>query len=152
MPLNNVLRILENCSGITAQRLLEPEEKEQIVSMEQPANTGVSEVLSRKFTLVAVHDSTFRKPPAPTVLLESEGKTIGKENVLAGKFELEPGASEAEGTYVFPPVPFPELEKIAQNVVSSSPSKQVHGYLMGLLKLEEKPELATLLIGFDPKP
>ncbi len=147
-----ILRILENLRGLNRIRLLEEEELTKIRAMELPENTGVSEALSREFTLVAVHDSSFRKPPAPTVLLESEGKIIGKENVMTGKFELEAGATEAEGTYLFPPVPFPELEGAAQNVVSASPSKEVHEYLMGLLWLGENPELATLLIGFDPKP
>jgi len=150
--------ILSACQGLHVCRYLTLEEKQKILAMEQPENRGVAEALARKCTLVATHDSTFRKPPTPTVILESEGRTVGAENPSTGEFEFEEGAGAIEskdgatGTYIFPPVPFPELEGIAQNVVSSSPSKQVHEYLMGLLELDSDTELATLLIGFDPKP
>lgn len=151
MDPETIFKTLKNCRGVTAHRFLNADEKEKIRLMETPENLGVAEALSRAYTLAATHDSAFRKPPAPTVILESDGRTVGKENPITGKFELEPGIHGPHGKYSFPPVPFPELERIAQNVVSSSPSKQVHEYLMGLLELEETAEIATLLIGFDQK-
>lgn len=146
MSTNEIDRALFACQGIAAHRELAEDEKEIVRRMEQPENRGVSEALSRKGTLVAVHDATFRKPPAPTVLLEHEGRITGRENVLTGEFEFEGGR---EGRYVFPPVPFPELDSVALKAVSSSPSRAVHLYLMALLGIEDNPEFATLLIGFD---
>ena len=47
----------------------------------------------------------------------------------------------------FPPVPFPEVK--AKSVVSSSPSKKVHKYLIDKFNLSLNKEEATLLIGFE---
>ena len=47
----------------------------------------------------------------------------------------------------FPPVPFPEVQ--AKSVVSSSPSKKVHNYLVDRFKLNLNNGEATLLIGFE---
>ena len=46
----------------------------------------------------------------------------------------------------FPPVPFPEVK--AKSVVSSSPGKKVHNYLVDRFKLNLDNKEATLLIGF----
>ena len=108
-------------AGLSNIYLLKEEDKDIILNMEEDENIGVKECIEREFTLVLTHDSGFRKP---------QGK-IAKEN---------------NGKMIFPSVPFSEVN--AKRVVSSSPGRDVHEFLVKRFNLGLKDD-ATLLIGFD---
>jgi len=119
--INKIIDKLMQVKGLANFKLLTESQKEKIKEIVEPRNIGVQESLKREFTLLLTHDSTFRPPTTPEVIQE-------------------------EGQVIFPPVPFPEVE--AKDVVSSSPSEQVHNFLVKEFNLELKDE-ATLLIGFN---
>ncbi len=119
--MEKVLQKLKQVKGLSNFNLLHDSHKKKILELEESRNHGVKECLSRQFTLLLTHDSSFR-PPASSEVIE-KGSSI-----------------------LFPPVPFPEVE--AKDVVSSSPSKTVHDFLVKEFNLKLKDE-ATLLIGFN---
>ena len=131
-------------------------------------NDGVLECLKRSHVACIVKNDTFRGPPHPTVILiNGDGAIIGSE-LLRGE-KVEPG----EGTktlylgkdfvvfvgkesgkgsrFVLPPVEFREVEEVAGTVrvISSSPSTTGDLFLRKKAGLEDDPQLASILIGFD---
>jgi hypothetical protein len=116
-----VLNILKETKGLDNIILLNEESKDVVRNLEEESNQGVHTCLDRKFTVLLTHDSNFRDPVREIVINEN-GKTL------------------------FPPIPFPEVK--ARNVVSSSPTKEVHDFLTKEFDLELTDD-ATLLIGFD---
>ena len=116
-----VISILIATEGLSNVNLLKEEDKDVILNMEDEENEGVHECLDRKFTVMVTHNSDFRNP----------------EGVIA---------KEKDGKIIFPGVPFSEVK--AKNVVSSSPGKEVHKFLVKKFDLDLKDE-ATILIGFD---
>lgn len=121
IKVRDVISSLSEVSGLSNIHLLRAEDKDIIRNLEDEENEGVLACLDSKFTLVLTHDSSFRKP---------EGEIIKKE----------------DGKIIFPAVPFSEVN--AKNVVSSSPNKDAHEFLVKQYNLELTDE-ATLLIGFD---
>ena len=119
--MEQVIQKLKQVKGLSNFNLLHDSHKKKILELEESRNTGVKECLSRQFTLLLTHDSTFRPPTSPEV--------INKDNEVT-----------------FPPIAFPEVE--AKDVVSSSPSKSVHDLLVKEFNLKLKDE-ATLIIGFN---
>ena len=119
--MEQVLKKLRQVKGLANFNLLHDSHKKKILELEESRNLGIKECLNRQFTLLLTHDSSFRPPTSPEV--------IKKENSV-----------------LFPPVPFPEVE--AKDVVSSSPSKLVHDFLVKEFNLKLKNE-ATLIIGFN---
>ncbi len=118
--MKKVISKLKYVKGLSNFNLLHDYHKKKILELEESRNLGVKECLSREFVLLLTHDSTFRPPTSPEVMK--------KDNKV-----------------IFPPVSFPEVE--AKDVVSSSPSKIVHDFLVKEFNLKLKDE-ATLLIGF----
>ena len=121
MAAPHIIKTLKETKGLDNVNLLNEETRDIIRNLEEEHNEGVSTCLDRKFTVVLTHDSNFRDP-VREIVREKNGKVL------------------------FPPIPFPEVK--AQNVVSSSPSKEIHDFLVKEFKLILKDE-ATLLIGFD---
>ncbi len=80
------------------------------------------ETLSRDRVVVFLHNSVFRDAP----------QRIVEKNA----------ANEA----YFPGLPFPEIH--GKRVISSSPSTQVHQYLLQFFPYSEKDD-ATVLVGWD---
>jgi hypothetical protein len=119
--IKKIIAKLSEVNGLDNVKLLSEHDRDIILNMEDEENLGVQECIDRQFTLVLTHDSSFRKP---------EGKIV----------------REAEGRIIFPGVPFSEVK--AKKVISSSPCKDVHDYVVKRFDLELKNE-ATLLIGFD---
>ena len=113
---------LKKLKGVTQVRVLDNTHKEELFLLEEERNLGVRECLKRKTVLILLHNSDFRDPIGSLVLKN-------KKSIL------------------FPPLPFPELG--AKNVVSASPSKEVHTFLVEQYLLKKESELATVLIGFD---
>lgn len=119
--IDQIITKLNQTKGLANLRLLTEIQKKKIEQIEEPRNIGVKEALKREFTIMLTHDSTFRPPKSKEVIYEG-------------------------GQVIFPPVPFPEVD--AKNVVSCSPSEQVHNFLVREFELKLKDE-ATLLIGFN---
>jgi len=122
MRIEKIIESLERINGLANVRLLLPEHKKILLEMEDQNNIGVRECLLRDFTIALTHDSMFREPAGDIVLNTDSG-------------------------VVLPAVPFPEVE--GKDVVSSSPSTNVHKVIVEKLGLDLKDEEATLLIGFN---
>lgn len=131
-------------------------------------NTGVKECLKRDHVACIVKDKTFRGPPQPTVVLVNDkGAIVGREVFDGEKVRPPPGKGTlflgkgfvifySRGTgkgarFVLPPVSFEEVERLGftAKVVSSSPSTVGDRYLRKTAGLEDDPELASILVGFD---
>ncbi|MFH1400357.1 MAG: hypothetical protein ABIH41_02460 [Nanoarchaeota archaeon] len=119
---DQIQRNLRALKGIVHAERLDRLDASVLYNMEDSRNMGVLECLQRDVIFVLLHDSSFREP--------------------AGRI-----VDEVEGKQVFPPVPFPEVQ--ADNVVSSSPGKDVHKFLVEKYGLPKEEEFATLLVGFD---
>ena len=117
----DIITSLSQVRGLSNVALLKGEDKDIIRNLEDEENEGVLSCLDKQFTLVLTHNSDFRDP---------EGEIVKKEN----------------GKIIFPPIPFSEVN--AKNVVSSSPNKDTHEFLVKQYDLVLTDE-ATLLIGFD---
>lgn len=118
---NDILKELNDVKGLDNVYLLEEEDKDIIRNLEHENNEGVFSCLEKKFTLVLTHDSSFRDPIS---------EIVEKKN----------------GSIIFPGVGFPELKR--ENVISGSPCKEVHEFLIKKFDLNLKDE-ASLIIGFD---
>ncbi len=120
--IDKTIQQLQVVPGIANIRVLSEEEKRLVAALEEKNNLGVHACLAKEVTLALTHNSKFREPVAPIVLLDKEGS-------------------------IFPPVPFPEVK----DALSSSPSQKVHEFLVAHLNLEVSHEDATLLVGFEVK-
>ena len=116
-----IMEKLTSLDGLYNINLIREKDKDIILNMEEEENQGVHECIDRKFTLMVTHNSNFRDP---------DGEIV----------------KEKDNKIIFPSVPFSEVN--AKNVVSSSPCKEVHDFLVKKFDLKLKDE-ATLLIGFD---
>ena len=122
MDLKKIIQTLEKTKGLYECHLLEDSDKDIIQTLEEKRNQRVLECIKRKYTLMILHDASFRPPITPIVT--KQGK------------ELQ-----------FPGIAFPEVK--AKNVISSSPGMRVHKFLIERFHLEVSQEDASLLIGFD---
>src|SRR3989338_2813578 len=113
---------LQNTIGLDNVYLLSEEDKKIIHELEEANNHGVHACIASQVTLVLTHDSRFREPVS--IIVKNESNKI-----------------------TFPPVSFPEVKQ--KNVLSSSPSKEVHDFLVKHFNLRLTEEDATLLIGFE---
>ncbi len=121
IKVRDIISSLSEIEGLANINLLKEEDKDIIRNLESEENIGVLECLDKKFTIILTHNSSFRGP---------QGEIVKKEN----------------GKIIFPPVPFSEVD--LQNVVSGSPNKDTHDFLVKEFNLALTDE-ATLLIGFD---
>ncbi len=121
MNIKNIIENLKKVKGLDNIILLNKKDLEFIKNNEEPRNLGVFECLKRKYVVVLTHDSSFREPEDKIVKIKDK-------------------------KLIFPAVKFSEVK--AKDVVSSSPSKKIHKYLVKKFKLRLKDD-ATLLIGFE---
>lgn len=139
--------ILKSCSGLGKDFLvLTAEKKKEFFDIEKKSrlsNVGVLSCLMRDVTIGLLHNSEFRAPPLPEVLLAEKGQIVG-EQTNAGKVFYR-GAQEDE--ILLPPLPFQEI--CGKNVCSGSPSPALDAWLRN--KMIVKKGDATLLLGFDLK-
>ena len=119
MNVSKIIQDLEKIEGLSNIKLLKKEDKQNIIELEDKNNIGVIECIKRNHTLILTHDERFREPTGEIVI----------------------------NKVTFPPIPFPEIK--AKNVVSSSPSENVHNLLVKKYTLKIINNDATLLIGFD---
>lgn len=175
--LDEVLRVLAGLRGVRQTFLLTSRTRDGLEDIEKmyPSigplsieNTGVAECLKREHVACIVKDRTFRGPPQPTVVLvNDEGAMVGREVFDGEKVSPPPGKeslflgkgfvifySKGDGRgarFVLPPVPFEELERLdfTDRVVSCSPSTVGDRFLRKEAGLEDDPELASILVGFD---
>lgn len=113
---------LQGIQGIRVHGPIQPEIKEHIKKHEEQRNQGVHESLKRQHVILITHDTTFRYPQEKQIV-------------------------HTKNDYYFPGLPFPEVQ--AKNVISGSPSKAIHKFLIQKYNIHTTNEDATLLIGFD---
>lgn len=116
---------LKDIKGLKDFQVLDDYDRIVLSELEGKNNHGIGLCLNRDVVLLFTHDSNFRNAPYPIVY-------------------------QTKSSIIFPPAPFPELEnKERKNIVSASPSQQIHFYLANKYNLDVTQEDATLLIGFD---
>jgi len=175
--LDDIQKVLSELRGVKYTFFLTRQMREGIGRIEKryPSlgpltvqNDGVIECLKRRYVACIVKDRTFRGPPhATVVLVNEEGKVIGREilrgekmsegpaskTIFLGKdFVIFYGKGSGKGArFVLPPVAFKEVEKIrgTSSVISSSPSTSGDLFLRESAGLDDDPKLASILIGFD---
>ncbi|MCU0852624.1 MAG: hypothetical protein MUC90_05140 [Thermoplasmata archaeon] len=175
--LGEVLSLLAGLRGVKNAFILTPETKLGLEEIEKKypslgpltiENTGVRECLRRDHVVCIIKDRTFRAPPQPTVVLvNDEGAIVGREVFDGEKVTPPPGkgslflgkgfvvfysrGSGKGARFVLPPVPFEELEGLdfTDKVTSCSPSTVGDRFLRQKAGLEDDPELASILVGFD---
>ncbi|MFB0544671.1 MAG: hypothetical protein ACETVN_03070 [Asgard group archaeon] len=154
-------------------------EKRVLKGITSSYNLGLRKCLTRDVLLILSHDSSFREPCMPTVILVNDKEIRGHEIVreenlkrfalneekyafLGRRFvvynersifkELTPHNS----LFVFPPVPFPELENFrgVVDVVSGSPNFEADTYIRTVLlpNLNIPKKLGLILVGFNHSP
>jgi molybdopterin converting factor small subunit len=135
-------------------------------------NEGVREVSRREAVLAMVKTPQFSETMASTVVLVSGDKIIGEEIHDSERTEELKGQagivfvgenfviyrdrirklSSGDAFFMFPPVPFPQLERYngIRDVVSASPTSSTDVYIKrkGDWNLAD-PRLGTILIGFN---
>ncbi len=113
--------ILLDIKGIKEVIVVNDADRRMIFEMEEDRNHGVYESLRKQILFAVTHDSSFREPDEAIVMKAGE-------------------------KVIFPTVKFHEIKR--PSVISSSPGKSVHNYLVP--KFNNLGEYdATLLIGFD---
>lgn len=120
--LQKIITALKSITGLTCVFLLNDIDKLEFKVLEDSNNWGIGLALEREHALVIIHNSNFR-PPMGSMVMHKEGK------------------------FIFPPLPFPEIN--ARNVTSSSPSAVLHKHIINRFDLNLTPEEATLIVGFD---
>ena len=115
----------------------------EIEKRDKYQNIGIYSALSRDITIAIAHNSSFREPSMPVVLLVKGKSIIGEMTSSGKKFYRE----EQDCDYVFPPVPFPELDPFGECVVSASPGYLLDTWLRERMQIEH--DDATLLVGFN---
>ena len=173
-----VLEEVGRLKGVRKAFYLSDEQRERLVGIESERpnslgplkvyNEGVLECLRRSHVVCIVKDRSFRPPPAPTVVLvDEDGRVVGRELIGGERPEPEPGqkllflgkdfvifydgGKSSQTRFVLPPVRFEEVERIdgVSGVCSSSPSTDGDFYLRESAGLPDDPKLATILVGFD---
>jgi hypothetical protein len=176
--LNKVLVVLSNLKGVRRAFYLDGQQRRQLEEIEKNKsaslgpltvhNDGVLECLRRTHVACIVKDATFRPPPAPTVVLvDEEGRVIGRELIGGEKPEPAPGqklmylgkdfvifydgGKSTKTRFILPPITFEEVERIegTASVCSSSPSTDGDFFVRKAAELPDDPKLATILVGFD---
>jgi len=131
-------------------------------------NEGIVQCLNRQHVICIIKDTRFRSPPEPTVLMMGDKDMILGTEILPGMHTLYKDEENVcwlgEDFVVFtdmvpktkeyffmPPVSFPELEPLedAKNIVSCSPSPLGDMIIKNYYNLEDNPQLASILVGFD---
>jgi hypothetical protein len=179
-----VEKVLLTIPGIMDVRYLDKKHFKEILRLETIVeksaigircfNEGLREVLKRQIVLAIAHLPNLRHPPEPIILWKAGEEIVGEEVWEDEKIErLKKDSNviflgknfilyrdklirlrKAESMLVYPPVRFPELEKIEliKDLVSITVSTPVDIYIkkkMGWNVNDSK--IGTVLIGFNIK-
>jgi hypothetical protein len=176
--LDEVLSRLSGLKGVRKAFYLEDAVREKLRQIESDRsmslgpltvhNEGVLDCLTRAHVACIVKDSSFRPPPAPTVvLIDEQGKVVGRELIGGEKPKAAPGEKlifigkdfvifydgrkSTRTRFVLPPIDFEEVRRAkgTARVCSSSPSTDGDVFLRRSAGLPDDPKLATILVGFD---
>lgn len=122
MTIEDAISTLCTLEWVTEAVELSTEARKYIRNHEEIRNTWVLETIGRDRVIVFLHNSHFRNPVEPIVW-----------------------KNHSEEVY-FPGIPFPEIHW--KKVISSSPGKKVHEYLLDFFPYHQ-PGDATVLVGWD---
>ncbi len=154
-------------------------EKRVLKGVTRSHNLGLRKCLTRDVVLILSHDLSFREPCMPTVILVNDKEIIGHEIIreedlkrftsnrkkyafFGRRFVVynerfifkELGSHNS--LFIFPPVPFPELENFrgVVDVVSGSPNFEADTYIRTVLlpNLNIPKKLGLILVGFNRSP
>lgn len=147
--LPDILTCLKNICGICDNmHVLTDDEKKRALEIEKKdrfQNIGVYSALTRDISIAIAHNSAFRNPPLPVVLLIDKRNIVGEMTSHGKRFY----SKETECDYVLPPIDFFELEPFGKHIVSSSPGFLLDTWLRKKMAL--KKDDATLIIGINTK-
>lgn len=144
---SDILNHLRKTQGLSQSMfVLSGNQKQEALKIEKRdkyQNLGIYSALSRDITIAIAHNASFRDPSIPVVILV-KGRSIIGEMTSSGKMFY---TADIDCDYVFPPVPFPELDQFGECIISSSPGYLLDSWLRDRMNLE--PTDATLLIGLN---
>ncbi len=146
--IEKVIEKLRTVKGLGNQfYILSEEDRRNLLAIEKNQdvfNAGMLSVLSRACAIAFSHNTEFRKPEFPIVLLVNNGNIVGEVTDSGNKFYERVESWK----YILPALPFPEAEIDGiVNVVSASPNIEGHEYLKQKIKI--KGSDASLVLGFD---
>ena len=144
---DKILDSLRKTSGLSKEVfVLSDQDKKEALDIEKRdkcENIGVYSALSRDVCIAIAHNSSFRDPPIPIVLMVKNRIIIGEMTSNGKKFYGDPD----DCVYVLPPVPFPELDQFGECIVSASPGYILDSWLRKRMHLEH--DDATLFVGLN---
>jgi len=179
-----VEKVLLSIPGIIDFRYLDKKHFKEILRLETIVeksaigircfNEGLREVLKRQIVLAIAHLPNLRHPPEPIILWKAGEEIVGEEVWEEEKIErLKKDSNviflgknfilyrdklirlrKAESMLVYPPVRFPELEKIEliKDLVSITVSTPADIYIKKKMGWNvNDPKIGTVLIGFNIK-
>jgi len=123
--MDKLISQLKTIKGLIEIKIVEDKNRKEILKREKKQNKGVLCCLKKRYVLLVTHNSEFRDPYDTLVKIE-------------------------ENEIIFPALSFSELAHI--DAISSSPSKEVHDFLVKAYNLEKNKNHATLLIAFEELP
>jgi len=164
--LRRAVESLEKVRGVLKARTLSQLERTRVLELEERSrvevkglgklyNEGVFECLKREHVIAILTNEEFKWPKGPYALIKLSGEVvaeIGKCRLKVFKERLRSARKRhKEYKVVFPPLTPPVIKPFNKfrDVVLASPSPKVHKYLLKLFNVKEKPNLGTMLVGFN---
>ncbi len=144
-----IIACLKNTPSLNKNmRILTGTEKTEALKIEisdKLQNIGIYSALKRDITVIFAHDSAFRDPPMPVVLLVKDRDIIGEMTSTGPKLYKK----ESDFDYILPPIDFPEAEPFGKDIVSASPGYLLDAWIRKKIVIKE--DDATLILGLNLK-
>lgn len=173
--IQNALNIIKGLTGVRTAFVLDKEIMDQMLKEEATVqgsggaavdNQGVKEAFKREVVIALIKDPRFRPPPEPTIIMTTNGVTVGQEIFPWTAHEVEgqnviwlsdgfcifvDRIQNAPSKFVMPPVSFPELNPSngCKDVVSCSPAPTTDLMMRKHAGMEDNGKLASVLVGFN---
>lgn len=145
-------------SQLERMRVLELEEEHNrlgVKGLGELRNEGVFECLKRRYVVVMLTNEEFRWPKGPYAIIKLSGEIvaeIGEHGFRIFKERLISTRRKCKSyKVIFLPLTPPTLKPFNkfQDIILASPSSKAHKYLLKLLNVKERPNLGTMLVGFN---
>jgi len=175
--MKEILDLLRSLDGVQEVIPMNREILDRLSKIEKRINTsigvdlkneGLNECLKREHVICIIKDKRFRPPPEPTLLLVGDNELIVGQEILPGQEEayrdrddvmflskefvfFKDKKPKEKEYFLLPPVSFPELDGMdgVKNVVSCSPCTPGDLTLKNCHNLEDDPQVASILVGFN---